>query len=1010
MKKWVLIFTFLVAVLWLVNGDDGRETAVAQSIASAIPLVENFSNGQSPPQFNTAEFNHDLLITDIGWLLGPLSPGQPLSPSPQSALTLYANNVDRITFNQPTPSATIAEAQVWAWAWPAEEGNPATSGRVVFEGTQDTKTFTFSGGMSQWQAFKVNDTDTGDNGRTLGAIIAVRLISLQADVMFDDLQVVSVTTFSRSDLALTMSGSKSTVNVGDTISYDLTVTNNGPDDAPNVTLTDTLPFGGTFLAGSSSTACQLSLGQVVCDLGTVAANASRTVTIVVRVGSDACASFTNQATVTTQAYDSNTANDTAVHTATTPNPACADYAIELTAHPIPVDPEEDFTYSLTVRNNGPDTAGATIAATIPIEIFPLDVVPDTGVTCTGTRQLSCTVASLAPGQQAQVFVTARLSLVATGLLETTASVTPTINDPQTENNVTRFRFTGGTPYTYTLIAEAGVGALANFDDIHGVAMNENGEVAFWASHERGVQDSLVVYDDWAAFVGDGTTTTRRFGLADLSPVPAPLEQVWGSCPDINDAGWLAAETYVFDPTAVFHNTTQNALYLIDPNGVPVQLAAASVEDDGAAFQRYHNPVLNNANSVLSAYSTSTSAKPATLIQFDNGQQTELYHTNNEIDDIGINDQGQYAFVETILLNNQFLYSYRLWIGSGAFKQDILQYDTHPWASFLSDGITLNNNGQVVYSQLHRDPGTDLMYESFYRNSLPLFTRQSTAFTTESAPRIIQTGINDKWRYAYYGSISATDNQKLGIFTGPHYLANRVVAFSSTVWSGWGTPMFGSTAHTYNNHCTTPINNAGQIAFSATLDNGRIVVVRADPVRDNDGDGITDWDELGAPNNGDGNGDGIPDSVQPEITSASSLDGAYQVTFAVNPNQTLVNVTPIANPSPGDAPNQRFPLGYFSFEVHDLNPGAAAEVDIYLPSWMVLNGWWKYGRTPDNPTPHWYNFTFDGTTGAEINGNIITLHFVDGQRGDDDLTANGIIVDPGAPSTWANSVYLPAVMR
>ena len=38
------------------------------------------------------------------------------------------------------------------------------------------------------------------------------------------------------------------------------------------------------------------------------------------------------------------------------------------------------------------------------------------------------------------------------------------------------------------------------------------------------------------------------------------------------------------------------------------------------------------------------------------------------------------------------------------------------------------------------------------------------------------------------------------------------------------------------------------------------------------------------------------------------------------------------------------------------------------------------------------------TGAVINGNIITLHFVDGLRGDDDLTANGTIVEPGGPAS------------
>jgi len=34
------------------------------------------------------------------------------------------------------------------------------------------------------------------------------------------------------------------------------------------------------------------------------------------------------------------------------------------------------------------------------------------------------------------------------------------------------------------------------------------------------------------------------------------------------------------------------------------------------------------------------------------------------------------------------------------------------------------------------------------------------------------------------------------------------------------------------------------------------------------------------------------------------------------------------------------------------------------------------------------------TGAEIDGNIITLHFVDGQRGDDIPLQDGMIIDQG----------------
>jgi len=56
---------------------------------------------------------------------------------------------------------------------------------------------------------------------------------------------------------------------------------------------------------------------------------------------------------------------------------------------------------------------------------------------------------------------------------------------------------------------------------------------------------------------------------------------------------------------------------------------------------------------------------------------------------------------------------------------------------------------------------------------------------------------------------------------------------------------------------------------------------------------------------------------------------------------------------------------------------------------------KYGPTPGNASPHWYDFMYDNTTGAEISGNVVTLHFVEGSRGDDDLgNIDGHIIDQG----------------
>ncbi|MCI0460744.1 MAG: hypothetical protein L0Z62_27650 [Gemmataceae bacterium] len=176
-------------------------------------------------------------------------------------------------------------------------------------------------------------------------------------------------------------------------------------------------------------------------------------------------------------------------------------------------------------------------------------------------------------------------------------------------------------------------------------------------------------------------------------------------------------------------------------------------------------------------------------------------------------------------------------------------------------------------------------------------------------------------------------------------------------------------------------------------------------QDADLDGVSEMVEGGAPN-GDGNGDGIPDSQQAEVTSLPNSEDNTYVTLAAPTGTTLVGVNAISNPSPLDSPEGiSFPVGHFTFTVGGLAPGAATTVTIYLHSGVAVNSYYKYGPTPDDPTPHWYNFVYDGTTGAVFDdfNHTITLYFVDGLRGDDDLTANGVVVDPGSPASTPTAV-------
>ena len=68
-------------------------------------------------------------------------------------------------------------------------------------------------------------------------------------------------------------------------------------------------------------------------------------------------------------------------------------------------------------------------------------------------------------------------------------------------------------------------------------------------------------------------------------------------------------------------------------------------------------------------------------------------------------------------------------------------------------------------------------------------------------------------------------------------------------------------------------------------------------------------------------------------------------------------------------------------------------------------YYKFGPEPENTDAHWYEFLYDGNTGAKIDANVVILHFVDGQRGDDDLESDGRIVDQGGPG-FIHRISLP----
>jgi uncharacterized repeat protein (TIGR01451 family) len=122
----------------------------------------------------------------------------------------------------------------------------------------------------------------------------------------------------RADVAITMTDSPDPAHVGQNLTYTIVVTNNGPDKAVGVTVTDQLPKNAGY--GSTSTtqgSCTLkpSKNAVACTIGTMSSGASVTITLLVKPTSKG--TITNTAFVTlTSPTDPNTANNSATATTT----------------------------------------------------------------------------------------------------------------------------------------------------------------------------------------------------------------------------------------------------------------------------------------------------------------------------------------------------------------------------------------------------------------------------------------------------------------------------------------------------------------------------------------------------------------------------------------------------------------------------------------------------------------------------------------------------------------------
>jgi len=149
----------------------------------------------------------------------------------------------------------------------------------------------------------------------------------------------------------------------------------------------------------------------------------------------------------------------------------------------------------------------------------------------------------------------------------------------------------------------------------------------------------------------------------------------------------------------------------------------------------------------------------------------------------------------------------------------------------------------------------------------------------------------------------------------------------------------------------------------------------------------------------------PTATGSGTATASFTGGGATCTFTVS---QFIAAPPGTAPVPPTTPpgGWLFPHGLFNFSTGGCTPGSTLSFTIVYPQTLPAGTqYWKYGPTASDPAPHWYVLP------ATIIGNSATFTIADGGLGDDDLAANGSVVDqggPGVPPPGGGSAPIPTL--
>lgn len=338
-------------------------------------------------------------------------------------------------------------------------------------GTYDSATGLWTiGDLALSDSATLTITATVDEPGSLTNTVAVSASDQPDPDTSNNSAAAAVNAGASADIGVSKTVDEAAPNVGANVTFTITATNAGPNDATGVELTDVLPAGLSFVSATPSVGTYDS-GSGVWALGALANGASETLTIVATV--DQPGSILNTVTVTGEdQFDPNPANNSS---GVSVNGQSADLSVTKTVDNATPNVGDDVTFTVTVHNSGPsDATNVALTDALPPSLSLVSATPSQGTydDATGVWTVG-TLTAVGPTSSATLTIVA--TVTEAGAAANTATVSAADQpDPNTANN-SASASVNGNPLADLAVTKSGAATVTPGEDIaYTIVVTNNG--------------------------------------------------------------------------------------------------------------------------------------------------------------------------------------------------------------------------------------------------------------------------------------------------------------------------------------------------------------------------------------------------------------------------------------------------------------------------------------------------------------------------------------------------------